>query len=89
MDTLTIALCLSIGCAVAWTIALYTKRGVRLLLWDVSFAIAGAALCALAIAWLAPYLGLVGLVVLGPIWAVAMIMAGDTIRRALFPRIVR
>ncbi len=83
MDILTIALCISIGNAVAWLIALYTDRGVQLLLWDVPFATAGAALCALAVAWIAPTLGVVGLVTAGPLCAVLMIVAGNAIRRAL------
>lgn len=83
MDILTIALCLSIGNAVAWLIALYTERGVHLLLWDVLFATAGAALRALAIAWIAPTLGVVGLVTAGPFCAVLMIFTGHAIRRAL------
>jgi hypothetical protein len=83
LDILTIALCISIGNAVAWLIALYTDRGVQLLLWDVPFATVGAALCALAIAWIAPTLGVVGLVMAGPLCAVLMIVAGNAIRRAL------
>jgi hypothetical protein len=83
LDILTIALCISIGNAVAWLIALYTDRGVQLLLWDVPFATAGAALCALAVAWIAPTLGVVGLVTAGPLCAVLMIVAGNAIRRAL------
>ena len=83
LDILTMALCLSIGCAVAWLIALYTRRGVQLLLWDLPFATAGAALCALAVAWFAPTLGVLGLVTVGPVFAVLMIAAGDAIRRAL------
>jgi hypothetical protein len=83
LDILTIALCISIGNAVAWLIALYTDRGVQLLLWDVPFATAGAALCALVVAWIAPTLGVVGLVTAGPLCAVLMIVAGNAIRRAL------
>ena len=91
MDNLTIALRISIGQAVAWLIALYTERGVHLLFWNVLLATAGAALCALAIAWIAPTLGVVGLVTAGPFCAVLVVVAGhairvfasDTIRRAL------
>ena len=83
MDILTIALCISIGNAVAWLIALYTQRGVHLLLWDILFGMVGAALCAVAIAWVTPTLGVVGLVTAGPFCAVLMIFAGDAIRRAL------
>ena len=83
MDILTIALCLSVGSAVAWLVALYTKRGVQQLLWDVPFAIAGAALCALAAAWIAPKLVVVSLVTAGPVCAVLLIFTGDAIRRAL------
>ena len=82
MDILTIALCMSIGSAVAWLIALYTHRGVHLLFWNTFFGMAGAALCALLIAWTAPALGVVGLVIAGPIFAVLTIVAGNAIRRA-------
>jgi hypothetical protein len=83
VDILTIALCLSIGSAVPWLIALYTERGVQLLLWDVPFATAGAALCAAATAWLVPWLGVVGLVAAGPLCAYLAMRAGDALRRAL------
>ena len=83
MDILTIALCMSIGSAVPWLIALYTERGVQLLLWDVPLATVGAALCALALAWIAPTLVVVGLLTAGPVCAVLMMVAGDAIRRAL------
>jgi uncharacterized membrane protein YfcA len=77
------ALCMSVGSAVAWLIALYTERGVRRLLWDFPFATAGAALCALAIAWIDPRFVMIGLVTAGPLCAALMIFAGDAIRRAL------
>ena len=80
MDFLTQTLC--IGSAVAWLIAIYTERGAHLLIWNHVFGIAGAALCALAIAWLFPSLGVVGLVTAGPVCAVAMILAGNAVRRA-------
>ncbi len=86
MDNLTIALCLSIGCAVPWVLALCTKRGERLLLWDTALAMAGAALCALAVSWTSPTVRLVGLVVAGPLCAVLMILAGDAVRRVLRER---
>jgi hypothetical protein len=63
--------------------ALYTSRGVRLLLWDVPLGTLGAALCALAIGAISPALGVVGLVTAGPICAGLAIFAGDAIRRAL------
>jgi len=83
LDILTIALCMSIGAAVPWLLALYTSRGVRLLLWDVPFATAGAALCALALAGTSPTVSLVGLVTAGPLCAVLVLVIGHAIRRAL------
>jgi hypothetical protein len=68
---------------VAWLLALYTSRGVGLLLWDVPLGTLGAALCALAIGSISPAFGVVGLVTAGPICAVLTILAGDAIRRAL------
>jgi hypothetical protein len=83
LDILTIALCMSIGSTVPWLLALYTSRGVRLLLWDVPFATAGAALCALALAGTSPTVNLVGLVMAGPLCAALMIAVGHAVRRAL------
>jgi hypothetical protein len=83
VDILTIALCMSIGSAVSWLIALYTSRGVRLLLWDVPFATLGAALCALAVGAVAPTFVIIALMTVGPLCAVIMIVIGNTIRRAL------
>jgi len=83
MDTLSIALCISIGSCVAWLVALYTPAGTPSLLWNVPLGMTGAALCALAIAWLAPWLGVFGLVIAGPFGALLTIKAGDAILRAL------
>jgi hypothetical protein len=80
LDNLTIVLCISIGQAVAWLITLYTERGVHLLFWNVLFATAGAALCAVAIAWIAPTLVVIGLVTAGPLCAVLTIVGGHAIR---------
>jgi hypothetical protein len=82
MDTLTIALCISIGSAVAWVVALYTSRGVFALLWGVPLGMAGAAVCALAIAWFLPSLGVIGLVIAGPAFALLAIWAGGAVIRA-------
>ena len=83
MDFLTLTLCLCIGTAVAWLIAIYTERGAYLLIWNHLFGIAGAALCALGVAWVAPSLGVVGLVTAGPLCAGLMSLAGHAVRRAL------
>ena len=82
MDALTIALSISIGCAVG-CVALYSERSPTLLPWDLVFATAGAALCALAIAWIVPTLGVIGLLTAGPPCAVLMIVVGHAIRRAI------
>lgn len=83
MDYLTGILCLCIGQAVAWLIAIYSERGAYLLLWDSLFATTGAFLCALAINWIAPTLGVIGLVTAGPLCALLMVIAGHAIRRAV------
>jgi hypothetical protein len=83
LDTLSIALCISIGSCVAWLIALYTPAGTPSLLWNVPLGMAGAALCALAIAWLAPWLGIAGLVIAGPFGALLTIKAGEAVLRAV------
>jgi hypothetical protein len=83
MNTLSIALCISIGSCVAWLIALYRPDGTSSLLWNFPLGMAGAALSALAIAWLAPWLGIAGLVILGPFGALLAILAGVGILRAV------
>lgn len=83
MDDLTIALVLCIGSAAAWLMALYSKRGVRLLIWNVLFGIAGAALSALALSWTGPGFRALGLFTAVPLSAVLAILAGHSIRRAL------
>jgi hypothetical protein len=83
MDDLTIAMCLCIGNAVAWLLALYTQRGLPRLLWDIPLGTAGATLCALTIAWLALKSGGVWLLIAGPLSALVAILAGHAIRRAV------
>jgi hypothetical protein len=83
LDILTITLCMSIGSAVAWLVALYTPGGAYLLFWNTLFGMMGAALCALAIAWIAPALGVAALVIAGPVCAGLAIVAGQAMRRAL------
>jgi hypothetical protein len=82
-DTLIIALCLSIGCAVAWMMALYTARGERRLLSDMALAIVGVAVCAFALSWTSPTVWLVALLITGPICGVLAIKAGDAVQRWL------
>jgi hypothetical protein len=79
-------LCISIGCAVAWILALYTRRGVRNLIWDTFLGAAGAAICAWVIVFFAPVLGAVGLVIGGPVFALVAIWIGDAARRAVAGR---
>jgi hypothetical protein len=81
MEFLTGVLFISIGCAVAWLLALFTARGPSLLIGDTACAIAGAAICAGAFAHLLPTLTIVGLVVLGPVCSFLAIQVGDAIRR--------
>lgn len=82
-DILTIALCLSVGCVVAWLLALYTARGERRLLSDTALAMLGAAACAFALSWASPTVRLVGLVTAGPVCGLLAIMAADAVRRWL------
>jgi hypothetical protein len=71
-----------IGNAVAWLIALYSERGAYLLIWNVVFGTLGAALCALAFLWIAPTFVIVGLVTVGPLFALLTIVGGNALRRA-------
>ncbi len=84
MDNLTIILCMCIGNAVAWLLALYTERGAYLLIWNTVFGMLGAAAAAVLIAWTAPVLGVVGLLTVGPPFALLAIAAGHRIRRLVW-----
>lgn len=83
MDNLTLALIMSVGCAVAWLIALYSARGPAFLMWDMLFGMIGTALCALAFTWIDVRFRVVGVVTAGPPCAVLMILASHAVRRAL------
>jgi hypothetical protein len=83
VDLLTASLCMSIGTAVAWLIALYTEDGAHRLFWNTFFGMLGAFLCALAILRFAPVLGVVGLVMAGPIAAWLAIIGGNALRRMI------
>jgi hypothetical protein len=76
-------LCASIGCFVAWMLALYTSRGFALLLGDTFYGMVGAALGAYAIALAAPAeWALPALVAMGPVFSLLMIFAMDAVRRS-------
>jgi len=49
LDDLSLFLCVSIGCVIAWLIALYADESAALLLWNSAFGMAGTVLCALAL----------------------------------------
>ena len=83
MDFVVGCLCLSIGCAVAWLMALYTPRGEQMLIWDTVVGTAGAVLSALILWWIAPIYIVVGLLFLGPIFARLAIAFADLVRRSL------
>jgi hypothetical protein len=83
LDILTIALCLSIGNAVAWLLALYTEGGIRPLLWNIWLGTAGAFMCVLAVAWTAPGHKIVVLMIVGPLCALLAIIIGQAAIRAV------
>jgi hypothetical protein len=79
---LTITLCMCIGSAVAWLIAIYTPDGAYDLIWNVFFGMVGAALCALVLVWTFPVFVIIGVLVAGPLCALLAIVGGTAIRRA-------
>jgi hypothetical protein len=83
LDFLVGCICLSIGCAVAWLLALYTPRGETMLLGDTFVATAGAVLCALILWWIAPVYIVAGLLFLGPFFARGAIAVADRVRRSV------
>lgn len=83
MDDLTIAMCLCIGNAVAWLLALYTRSGLHRLLWNVLFGVVGATLCALLVNWIGSSYAGIWLMTAGPICSLFAILAGQRITSAL------
>ena len=83
MDTLSIALCISIGSCVAWLVALLHAR--RHLVAAVERSVRdgrrGAVRAGDRLA--APWLGIAGLVIVGPFGALLAILDGGAILRAL------
>jgi hypothetical protein len=67
LDLVSITLCLCIGNAVAWVMAIYSPRGAYNLLWNVALGSAGAAVCGFAAAWTGIGVGL--LLLGGPLCA--------------------
>lgn len=85
MDLVSITLCLCIGNAVAWLMAIYTTPGARNLIWNVVLGSFGAALFALAMIWGWPAYRIVGLLFGGPVCAFLAILAGQAARQRFRP----
>ena len=89
MDSLTIALCLSIGTGVPWLVAIYSVNGARQLIENSVFGLVGAALGASAFNWISPTYGIIALVSLGPVVAFLTIAAGQAVKRAILFKLSR
>lgn len=85
MDLVSITLCLCIGNAVAWLMAIYTSPGARNLLWNVVLGSLGAALFGLAMIWALPSYRIAGLLFGGPVCAFLLILAGQAARERFRP----
>lgn len=85
MDLVSITLCLCIGNAVAWLMAIYTQAGSRNLLWNVVLGSVGAALFGFALIWALPSYRVAGLLLGGPVCAVLLIFFGQSVRRRFGP----
>lgn len=86
MDLVSITLCMCIGNAVAWLMAIYTGLGARNLLWNVAFGSLGAAAFGFAMIWLLPSYRVVGLLLGGPVFAILFVMTGQAVRARLLPQ---
>jgi hypothetical protein len=84
LDFVVGCISLSIGCAVAWLLALYTPRGETHLIGDTFVATVGAVLCALLLWWIEPTYTVVGLLFIGPFFARGAIALADRVRRSMF-----
>lgn len=89
MDTLTMALCISIGTGVPWLIAVYSEDRARQLIENSVLALAGTAGAAGMFHWLFSPYGIVALVSLGPVVAYLTIVAGQAARRGILSRLSR
>ena len=89
LDNLTLALCISIGTAVPWLMAIYSENRARQLLGNSVLGLLGTVVCAIAINWISPTYGLVGLVTVGPVTAFLTIAAGQAVKRAILSRLSR
>jgi hypothetical protein len=89
LDTLTIALCISIGTGVPWLIAMHSDNGARELIWNSVFGMVGIALGASAFNWISPTYSIVALVAIGPVVVFLTIVAGQAGKRAIFSRLSR
>lgn len=87
MDILTLALCISIGSAVPWLIAVYSDDGARQLIWNSVFGMAGIAFGACVFNWLSPVYSLIALITAGPLVTLLAIAAGQAARRAILSRL--
>ena len=83
MDTLTIALCISIGSGVPWLMAIHSEFSARQLMWNSALGMVGVTLCAFALLWADPLYAIFGLVAAGPLCSFLAIAAGQAARRAL------
>ena len=82
MDNLTIALCISIGSAVPWLMAIHSEFSARQLVWNTAFSMVGVTLCALVLDWITPTYAILGLVAAGPFCALLTVVAGQAVKRA-------
>ncbi|MFZ1102726.1 MAG: hypothetical protein WAN86_07795 [Hyphomicrobiaceae bacterium] len=89
MDTLTIALCISIGTGVPWLMAVYSEDRARQLIENNVLGLVGTGLGASAFNWISPTYGIVALVSLGPVAAFLAIAARQAARRAIMCKLFR
>lgn len=89
MDTLTMALCISIGTGMPWLLATYSEDRARQLIENSVFALAGTALAAGAFNGLLGAHGIIALVSLGPVVAYLTIVGGQGLKSAILSRLSR
>jgi hypothetical protein len=87
LDSLTIALCISIGTGVPWLMAIYSDQAARQLIGNSVLGLVGTAAGASAFNWMSPTYGIVALVTVGPAVAYLAIAAGQALKRAILSRL--
>jgi hypothetical protein len=89
VDSLTIALCISIGYGVPWLMAIYTENGASRLIENSVLGLIGIAFGASVFDWILSKYSIIALLSLGPVVAFLTIAAGQAAKHAILSKLSR